>query len=211
MENAIQTELDKEIKSLTAPEAAPVTLWTRIATWWALRRMPKGQRMWALGFKPVNRAQLRERFSLDLIAKQLNKETYDRKLREKGLSTVDVEISDVTTFSSMRDVYFRWKVLPTSIHFNTKVSQSGYEHLEWAPRLQEAVIKMVPLSEYIGDRIPSRCMADVKRAKAWGCGKMYVAFPAIQEVPQRDPVILTKWSGGLEDSDATFLEISWWE
>lgn len=206
MKNLVAHEINKMIDTVPTPKA---TLWERVKEWWALRGMPRGQRVWALGFKPINHAQLETRFSLALINKQLASKLIQNELDGKGLKLADVEISGFTVYSALKAISFSW-----TLKDKTRVvdgAYTGYCNSHWNIALQKAVVKVVALDRYIGERIPKRCMADIARAKSWGLGKMYVAYPAVEEIPQKDPIILAKWDGAIGESGSTYIEVSWWE
>jgi len=200
-----------EIDTLTKPAFVPASrmgFFASLTTYWNLWRMPRGQRMWALGFKPVTPAEIETRLSIALINEKILRPQVEiaiiTSLRRSNVSHTnisEIEIFGVVWYRSIRSIGFNFSVPKMPVVLYGTVEQYG----------QLAIVKYSKLKEYIGDRIPQRCLDDMKRAKAFGVRDFYVAYPVIDQTPQTDPIIVAKWEGEIGKEGSTMLEISWWE
>lgn len=200
----------QEIEAMTGAKTAVavegVTLWQRmiawVAAWWALRSLPKGQRYVRAGFKAITMSQLQERLGVNAMnaSPALDQRWQWLKAHGFDMSTVE-KIVTTSTFSSLID------------SFNVVFKDGREQWFSPHERRQDirAAVKMEALSDYVRDEIPARCLASVKKAKTMGLKSFYVAFPVIEAVPQKDPIIVARWTGKVGDEDAVYLEIDMWE
>ncbi len=204
MENSIQTEINSLIENTPA---ARMSLWSRIKfrilSWWALRSLPKGQRMLKLGFKAVNMTQLGERFSLSVLNRMPLEKAIQDYCKTRNLKRDAVAIKEVIWYRDIGKAHVDLIMLDDSEHIPLLLVEGIGNG--------EAVVKIIPLSKYIGDEIPARVMNDIRRAKSYGLSGFHVAYPAMENIPQNDPVVVCKWDGPLGEANSTMLEISWWE
>jgi len=202
----IKNEIEELTGTKTAVAVEGVTMIQRFLTWlrawWEWRSLPKGQRFVKSGFKSITMAQLRERLGVNAMNKSPATDHRWKWLEGKGLdmSTVD-KIVTTMAFSTMMDSF--------RVYFKDGTNQH-YSPMD-VKRETSVIVKLEALSTYVRDEIPARCLQSVKRAKRMGLSQFHVAFPVMEEVPQRDPIILAKWEGKVGEENSVYLEIDMWE
>jgi len=83
------------------------------------------------------------------------------------------------------------------------VMSFGSELIMSANRFR-CIVNYIKLDNYVDDKIPDRCYENVKLARSLGATDFEVAFPVLEEVPQLDPVIVTRIGDRM-------FEIDMWE
>lgn len=152
--------------------------------------VPLGQQLLNAGFKPITMAQMRERFACDLVSKR------EKEAAKKACEDF-CEDYNKTHFWKLRVIESSWK-RSFFANFNNDSTEKIFPH-------KECNVKIQPLDTYIQDKIPDRCLESIQKARDIGLKEFFVAYPILEEVVLRDPIIL-----GRLDKE-TLIEIDFWE
>lgn len=210
----IQSEIDQMVGTETKTTAPAKEQTSFILRWFAawkerreIRKLPRGQRFIRAGFKAVTLGQMRERFAIDAI----NARRWDKEiaacLANRKINPDEIHITAVSGYPTQGKFFLKW------IYKGSGCDGIESLNIPITKERAEAVVKIVALAEYIQDRIPDRVLHDIKRAKEMGLKacEIYVAFPAIEMVPEQDPIVIFPWEGKVGEPNTVYLELGYWE
>lgn len=197
----------QEIDSLTTPKTVEGR---------ALR-IPEGQKTLRAGFKAINHQGLRDRFACDKVQEALDKAVIDSVIRGKGFDPEYAEIIETQYWRNIHKCMVKFR--PYSWRFSLfgkRVKSFGSTICEFPERhdLKECRVKIEKVDEYIADKIPDRCLESLHKAMEAGreWDTFRVAYPVIELLPQKDPILLSVIGTEFSDLDRnTYLEIDMWE
>lgn len=163
---------------------------------------PLGQRVLDAGFTLTTRGRLRERFACEKMQKQVND-----KIEKRFWKTVEEAKKN-----GFPIVHFAWKsdnVLDITLRRKGIMASMFPDVPERAiyicsERFKICDVGFTPLEEYVEDKIPERCYANIDRAKKLGLKDFEVAAPFIGDMPKADPVIVARLGN-------KWFEIDMWE
>ena len=156
--------------------------------------IPLGQRILSAGYKVITKEQLEERFCCDKITEGE---------RQKAVALLEEKIKIYRnshwwrkrahiTFKDRYDYIFisnGWETFKTSEHYLT------------------CQLEDRPLDDYVADKIPDRCLIQVKKARSLGIIYFNVVYPVLKKRQLKDPIIV----GSTNDNFDPMYEIDFWE
>ncbi len=194
----------------------------------SLMKYPLGQRLLRAGFKAVTQKQLEERFCCAQIMKNINEGNWESilkktEIKKKELEKDDYEILGIKEYpngdpETMNQGLWGgkdWSIIP-HIEILHK-SKEGCER-KFAVQADKphklCVVKSENAETYIGDLMPDHVVDTMNACKEIGVNKFEVCYPAIEDVPQKDPVLVAMFEQ--KDSkgnifNTQWIELSMWE
>jgi hypothetical protein len=156
-------------------------------------KLPTGQKLARSGFKEITYNQLEDR----LLIKKLNKIE-----KNKVISKIKEE-NPIAIIDDEEDNRFQVFYYKSELH--RLLSITGLYNAVAVHVDNQVVVKLDKLDFYMKDTIPDRCLKSVEKAKSLGLTNFVVAYPAIEDMTLKDPIILSRIDRN------TFVEIDMWE
>jgi len=180
----------------------------------SIGNLPLGQKLLALGIKPVTYNDLRVHFCADELEKKMNApilyeerktrvlknwETHQdkRKYRRKLKKHLESKPAFMKTEKWEKE---KGRLEEASKTGEYKGDDYYLYHMAslslgfnmFSSHRYQVTIKYQKIDEYMEDTIPQYCLDQIEQAKQIGMDNFEVAYPVVEEVKQPDPVIISR-------------------
>jgi len=177
--------------------------------------LPMGQRLLKEGFKETNIQKMREIFACDAITEKYRQDflaEVKKKYKNPKYMEVTFHFSSSESYDNASNfikhgnsftVGYRTDI--TKGWFGNYIQATRYEIFEFT---EKCILKRETVDGYMG-KIPEQALKNMKIAKDIGIKKFWVFYPAVEDIPEKDPILV----GVIPnlDNTTTMVELYYWE